>query len=72
MIIIADEGIANDGDGSTASLLVVDMKTGRTRRVLEGTHSTLPENVPIIVDGKELKTNGKRLLIGCDAITFAG
>lgn len=69
VIIIADEGIANDGDGSTASLLVVDMKTGRTRRVLEGTHSTLPENVPIVVDGKELKTNGKRLLIGCDAIT---
>lgn len=69
VIIIADEGIANGGDGSTAALIVVDMKTGRTRRLLEGTRSTLPEKIPIVVNGKYLAINGNELYVGCDGIT---
>lgn len=67
--IIADEGIGNGGDGSTASLLTVDMKTGITKRILEGHRSTLPENIPISVDGKILTAGTKNLLVGCDGIT---
>lgn len=67
--IIADEGIGNGGDGSKAAFIIVDMKTGKTRRVLEGTRSTLPENTPTIIDGKHLAVNGKDLLIGNDGIT---
>jgi len=67
--IIADEGIGNGGDGSKAAFIIVDMKTGKTRRVLEGTRSTLPKNTPTIIDGKHLAVNGKDLLIGNDGIT---
>ncbi|MDO5106445.1 L-dopachrome tautomerase-related protein [Capnocytophaga sp.] len=69
VIVIADEGIANGGDGSTAALIVVDMKTGRTRRLLEGTHSTLPEKKPIVINDKPLTINEKELYVGCDGIT---
>lgn len=67
--VIADEGIGNGGDGSTASLIVVDMKTGKTRRLLEGHRTTLPENLPTVVNGKSLVVNGQNLLVGCDGIT---
>lgn len=69
VFVIADEGIGNGGDGSTAALIVVDMKTGKTRRLLQGTRSTLPENVPTNINGKLLAINGKKLLVGCDGIT---
>lgn len=67
--VIADEGIGNGGDGSTASLIIVDMKTGKTRRLLEGHRTTLPENLPTVVNGKSLAVNGQNLLVGCDGIT---
>jgi len=67
--IIADEGIANGGDGSTAGFILVDMQTGETRKVLEGNRTTIPENKPLIIDGKPLKINGKDLLAGNDGIT---
>ena len=69
VFIIADEGVGNGGDGSTASLIVVDMKTGNTRRLLEGSRTTLPENLPTVIKGKPLAVNGKNMLIGCDGIT---
>lgn len=69
VFVIADEGIGNGGDGSTASIIIVDMKTGKTRRLLEGSRTTLPENIPTIIGGKPLAVNGKNLLVGCDGIT---
>lgn len=69
VFVIADEGIGNGGNGSTAALIVVDMTTGKTRRLLQGTRSTLPENLPTIINGKSLAVNGKNLLVGCDGIT---
>ena len=67
--IIADEGIGNGGDGSQAAFIIVDMKTGKTRRILEGTRTTKPENTPTIIKGKHLAVNGKDLLVGNDGIT---
>ena len=58
VFIIADEGIGPGGDGTKAALVIVDMKTGLTRRLLQGHESTLPENVPITVDGKDLTVKG--------------
>ena len=69
VFVIADEGIGNGGDGSKAALIVVDMKTGQERRLLEGTRSTLPENLPTVINGKPLAVNGKNFLVGCDGIT---
>ena len=67
--IIADEGIGNGGDGSKGAFIIVDMKTGKTRRLLEGTRTTLPENTPTIINGKHLAVNDKDLLVGNDGIT---
>ena len=72
-IYIADEGIGPGGDGTKAALVVVDMKTGLARRVLEGHVSTLPESVPITVDGRPLLVPGKDkkpvpILVGADGI----
>ncbi|GHC50910.1 major royal jelly family protein [Ulvibacter litoralis] len=67
--IIADEGIGNGGDGTHAAFIIVDMKTGKTRRLLEGTRTTLPENTPTVINGKHLAVNSKDLLVGNDGIT---
>lgn len=67
--IIADEGIGNGGDGSKAAFIIVDMKTGKTRRILEGTRTTIPENTPTVIKGKHLAVNGNDLLVGNDGIT---
>ena len=69
IFIIVDEGIGNGGDDSMATLIIVDMNSGKTRRLLQGTRTTLPENTPTIVNGKPLSINGKNLLVGCDGIT---
>lgn len=69
VFIIADEGIGNGGDGSTAALIIIDMKTGLSRRILEATRTTLPENTPTVINGKSLAVNGKNLLVGADGIT---
>ena len=72
---IADEDIGPGGDGSQAAIIVIDMDTGRARRVLEGDKSTIPENVPITVDGNDLTVPGKDgkptiIKVGCDGITM--
>ena len=72
-IYIADENVGPGGDGSKGALVVIDMKTGKCRRLLEGTQSTKAENVPVVIDGKSLEVmdaNGKKrlLTIGNDGI----
>lgn len=70
---IADEGIGPGGDGSKAALVVVDMDTGAVRRLLQGHVSTLPEDRPITVNGKNLTVPGKDgrpivIKVGADGI----
>ena len=72
---IADEGVGHDGDGSEGALIIVDFKTGRSRRVLEGSASTRAELVPVLVDGREMvkqSKNGSRasMRVGCDGIAL--
>ncbi len=70
---IADEAIGPGGNGTTAALVVVDMDTGAARRLLQGHVSTLPEDRPINVDGKDLTVPGKDgkpvvIKVGADGI----
>lgn len=70
---IADEGIGRGGNGSKGALVVVDMKTGEARRLLEGHASTRAEEVPISIAGQTLTIkapDGKQapLRIGADGI----
>lgn len=75
VFVIADEGIGPGGDGTIAALVTVHMDTGATRRVLQGHESTLPEDVPITVNGRDLTVpdgNGGQAVIkvGADGITL--
>ena len=75
VFVIADECIAHGGDGSKGALVIVDMKTGKTRRVLEGRKSTKADiNSPITINGEVLgvTNNGKKtpIFVGADGITL--
>lgn len=71
VFIIADENIGTGGDGSKGALVVVDMKTGKARRLLEGHTSTIPEETPLIFDGKSLNIPNTQtpIYVGADGIT---
>ncbi len=73
LAVIADEGVGRDGDGSEGALIVVDFRTGLSRRVLEGSESTRAAPAPVLVDGREmvkLAKDGSRspMRVGCDGI----
>jgi len=70
LIIIADEGIGPGGDGTKAALVTIDMKTGKTRRLLQDHESCLPEDVPIKLGDRVLTVDdqGTPLRIGADGI----
>lgn len=75
LAIIADEGIGRGGDGSKAALVVINLKTGTSRRLLEGESMTKPDaDSPIMIDGKPMavENDGKQtaILVGCDGITL--
>lgn len=72
---IADEDIGPGGDGSQSAIITIDMDSGYARRILEGDRSTVPENVPLTFDGKDLTFPGKdgspvTIKVGCDGITM--
>lgn len=50
-IYIADFADAPD----KAAIIVVDLASGKARRVLQGDRSTRPEDVPLVVDGRRIR-----------------
>lgn len=48
--------LADPANGSDAALVVVDLKTGSARRVLQGHRSVVPKDVKVRVKGRILKT----------------
>src|SRR5258708_22599559 len=51
---IADEDIGPGGDGSHAAIIIIDIDTARTRPVLDGANSPVPQNIPLTVNAKHL------------------
>jgi sugar lactone lactonase YvrE len=47
--------IADPAGGSNAALIVTDLATGKSRRVLEGHKSVVPEDVDLSIDGRVLE-----------------
>lgn len=75
--VIADEGVGHGGDGTQGALIVVSLRDGVARRVLEGHASTAAEAVPIVVDGRRMVKREKDgstapMRVGCDGIALAG
>ncbi|MBO9409437.1 hypothetical protein J7399_18515 [Shimia sp. R9_1] len=62
--------ISDTGDGANSAVIVIDMQTGRARRVLEGSAFTVPEDMPMIIDGREIKLGGNPAKIGINPITI--
>jgi sugar lactone lactonase YvrE len=51
--------ISDPAGGSNAALIVVNLNTGTTRRVLEGHTSVIPENVDLIIDKVPIQVKDK-------------
>ena len=57
-------------DTGTASILVVDLKTGSVRRTLSSSAQTKPEDNDMIIDGRVVTLNGQPSRIGINPITI--
>ncbi|MBE9042933.1 hypothetical protein IQ255_00685 [Pleurocapsales cyanobacterium LEGE 10410] len=62
--------ITDTASGDDSALIVVDLYTGFSRRVLEGDVSTRPENIPLIVDERVINVGGEPARIGVNPITI--
>lgn len=47
--------LADPAGGKNAAIVVVDLKTGKARRLLEGHKSVTPEDIDLVVDGETLE-----------------
>ena len=61
--------ITDTASGDDSALIVVDLTTGFSRRVLAGDDSTRPEDVTLIVDERVINMAGKPAKIGVNPIT---
>ena len=61
--------ITDTASGDDSALIVVDLNTGFSRRVLEGDVSTRPEDIPLIVNERIINLAGKPAKIGANPIT---
>ena len=62
--------ITDTASGDDSALIVVDLYTGFSRRVLEGDISTRPEDIPLIVDERVINAGGEPARIGANPITI--
>ncbi|MEL6317786.1 MAG: L-dopachrome tautomerase-related protein [Pseudomonadota bacterium] len=62
--------IADSGGAESGALIVVDIATGRARRVLEGSPFTTPEDVDMVIDGRVIALGGAPARIGVNPITL--
>lgn len=61
--------LTDTAGGDNSALIVVDLNTGFSRRVLEGDVSTRPEDIPLIVDERVINLAGKPARVGANPIT---
>jgi sugar lactone lactonase YvrE len=61
--------LTDTAGGNNSALIVVDLNTGFSRRVLEGDVSTRPEDIPLIVDERVINLAGKPARVGANPIT---
>lgn len=62
--------ITDVADPTTTALIVLDLKSGRARRVLQGSAFTAPEDIKMVVDGKVINWGGAPAKVGADPITI--
>ncbi|WP_438028579.1 L-dopachrome tautomerase-related protein [Sorangium sp. So ce233] len=72
VIVLADEAIGegSGGVGDKAALVVVDLSTGESRRLLQGHHSVMPLKEPIRWDVGQPTSGAVDLYVGVDGIAL--
>src|SRR5581483_10538494 len=59
-------------DSGAGGLIVVDLSSGKGRRVLDGNASTMAQpGVQIVINGKQVLRNGKTPQINADSIALS-
>ena len=61
--------ITDTASGKDSALIIVDLVTGFSRRVLEGDVSTRPEDIPMVIDERTITFGGEPAKIGANPIT---
>ncbi len=61
--------ISDTANHIDSAIIVIDLETGRARRVLEGSQYTRAEDAPMIIDGREILLGGNPAMIGINPIT---
>jgi sugar lactone lactonase YvrE len=61
--------LTDTASGDDSALIVVDLNTGFSRRVLVGDVSTRPEDIPLIIDERVINLAGKPAQVGANPIT---
>ncbi|MDT3282046.1 L-dopachrome tautomerase-related protein [Shewanella scandinavica] len=70
-IVIADEGIGTGPIGEKAALVVVDLNTGKSRRLLQGDNSVMPDlQRPLIIDKDSKDRKQIEVYVGADGIAL--
>lgn len=70
-IVIADEGIATGPVGDKAALVIVDLTTGKSRRVLQGDTSVMPDlQRPLVIDSTSVNPKRIDVFVGADGIAL--
>jgi sugar lactone lactonase YvrE len=59
-------------DSGLGALIVVDLKTGKARRVLEGHHSTKSEDIALKIGGREWRMGGEVPQVHADGVALDG
>lgn len=62
--------ITDTASPETSALIVIDLKTGKARRVLAGSRFTRPEDIDINIDGETVFLRGEPARIGANPITI--
>ncbi|MEL6236230.1 MAG: L-dopachrome tautomerase-related protein [Pseudomonadota bacterium] len=62
--------ISDTANHVDAAIIVIDMETGRARRVLEGSQFTAAEDTPMVIDGREILLGGNPAKIGINPISI--
>lgn len=61
--------ISDTSDAESSAIIVLDLTTGRARRVLEGSPFTVPEDIDMVIDDKVVELGGAPARIGVNPIT---
>lgn len=62
--------ISDTANHVDSAIIVIDLESGRSRRVLEGSRFTRAEDTPMVIDGREILLGGNPAKIGVNPITI--